>query len=40
MGQSVAGLPAMAALIGLGGALMTALACVSVRQLSVGSIPW
>jgi len=39
MGQSVAGLPAMAALIGLGGALMTALAYVSVRQLSAREHP-
>ncbi len=39
IGQSVAGLPAMAALIGLGGALFTALAYVSVRQLSAREHP-
>ena len=39
IGQDLEGLPAMAALIGLGGALMTALAYVSVRQLSVREHP-
>ena len=39
IGQDAAGLPAMAALIGLGGALLTALAYVSVRQLSVREHP-
>ena len=39
IGSSVAGLPAMAVAIGLGGALMTALAYVSVRQLSAHEHP-
>ena len=38
-GQSMAGLPPLAAMIGLGGALLTALAYVSVRQLSVREHP-
>lgn len=38
-GQSLAGLPPISALIGLGGALLTALAYVSVRQLSVREHP-
>jgi len=38
-GQSMAGLPPLSALIGLGGALLTALAYVSVRQLSVREHP-
>ena len=39
IGQDGASLPAMAASIGLGGALMTALAYVSVRQLSAREHP-
>ena len=39
IGSSVAGLPAMAVVIGLGGALLTALAYVSVRQLSAREHP-
>ena len=39
VGSTVGSLPAMAALIGLGGALLTALAYVSVRQLSVQEHP-
>lgn len=39
IGSSVAGLPAMAVVIGLGGALLTALAYVSVRQLSAHEHP-
>ena len=38
-GQSIAGLPLLSALIGLGGALLTSLAYVSVRQLSVREHP-
>ncbi len=38
-GQSMVGLPPLAAMIGLGGALLTALAYVSVRQLSVREHP-
>ena len=38
-GQSMAGLPPLAAMIGLGGALLTALAYVSVRKLSVREHP-
>jgi drug/metabolite transporter (DMT)-like permease len=39
VGGTMGSLPAMAALIGLGGALLTALAYVSVRQLSVQEHP-